>query len=257
MTVKRSFIIISIQISLEFALGQLQRVVVAPSQIDGQMIQLDQAQTHYLQRVLRLQVGDRFIAMDGLGQTWLVEIGETVATIIEPLIVTSELPRAVTLAIALPKGSGFDDVVRQVTELGVARIVPIISDRTQLQPNDKKYARWQTIAAEAAEQSERAIVPIILEPTPWKKYLQNPATSDARFLCWERGDSPALLDALPSEGAIELAIGPEGGWTTAEVEGAIAVGYQPVSLGARILRAVTASVAVMAIVAASQERSKT
>jgi 16S rRNA (uracil1498-N3)-methyltransferase len=235
-------------------MGQLQRVVVAPSQIDRQTIQLDKAQTHYLQRVLRLKVGDRFIAMDGLGQTWLAEIGETGATIVEPLVVTSELPRAVTLAIALPKGSGFDDVVRQVTELGVARIVPILSDRTQLQPNDKKYARWQTIAAEAAEQSERAIVPIILEPIPWKQYLQNPATSDARFLCWERGDSPALLDALPSEGSVELAIGPEGGWTTAEVEGAIGVGYAPVSLGPRILRAVTASVAVMAIVAASQNQ---
>jgi 16S rRNA (uracil1498-N3)-methyltransferase len=240
---------------LEFALGQLQRVVVAPSQIAGEIIHLAKDQSHYLQRVLRLQVGDRFIAMDGLGQSWLAEIGETGATIVEPLIVTSELPRAVTLAIALPKGSGFDDVVRQVTELGVARIVPILSDRTQLQPNDKKYARWQKIAAEAAEQSERAIVPIILEPIPWKKYLQNPATSDARFLCWERGDSPALLDALPSVGAIELAIGPEGGWTTAEVDGAIGVGYKSVSLGARILRAVTASVAVMAIVGASQERS--
>jgi 16S rRNA (uracil1498-N3)-methyltransferase len=238
-------------------MGQLQRVVVAPSQIDRQTIQLDQAQIHYLQRVLRLKVGDRFIAMDGLGQTWLTEIGETVATIVESLVVTSELPRAVTLAIALPKGSGFDDVVRQVTELGVARIVPILSDRTQLRPNDKKYARWQKIAAEAAEQSERAIVPQILDPITWKKYLQNPPKSDARLLCWERGDSPALLDALPSVGSIELAIGPEGGWTTVEVEGAIAVGYQPISLGQRILRAVTASVAVMAIVAASQEKNKT
>jgi 16S rRNA (uracil1498-N3)-methyltransferase len=238
-------------------MGQLQRVVVAPSQIDGQIIRLNKAQSHYLQRVLRLQAGDRFIAMDGLGQTWLAEIGETVATIVESLIVTSELPRAVTLAIALPKGSGFDDVVRQVTELGVAQIVPIVSDRTQLQPNEKKSARWQKIAAEAAEQSERAIVPIILEPIPWKKYLQNSATSDTRFLCWERGDSPALLDVLPSVGSIELAIGPEGGWTTAEVNGAIGVGYAPVSLGRRILRAVTASVAVMAIVAASQEKSKT
>jgi 16S rRNA (uracil1498-N3)-methyltransferase len=219
------------------------------------MIHLANDQFHYLQRVLRLQVGDRFIAMDGLGQTWLAEIGETVATIVESLIVTSELPRAVTLAIALPKGSGFDDVVRQVTELGVARIVPILSDRTQLQPNDKKFARWQKIAAEAAEQSERAIVPMILEPIPWKKYCQNPATSDVRLLCWERGDAPALLDVLPMVGTIELAIGPEGGWTAAEVAGATSVGYQPVSLGSRILRAVTASVAVMAIVAASQERS--
>jgi 16S rRNA (uracil1498-N3)-methyltransferase len=239
----------------EFTLGQLQRVVVAPSQINGQTIQLEKAQTHYLQRVLRLQMGDRFIAMDGAGQTWLVEIGEPNSTIIESLIVDTELPNAVTLAIALPKGSGFDDVVRQVTELGVARIVPIVSDRTQLQPNDKKYARWQKIAAEAAEQSERAIVPTITAPITWKQYLNQPPTCDDRFLCWERGDSPGLLDVLPLSGPIELAIGPEGGWTMAEVEGAIAAGYRPISLGKRILRAVTASVAVMAIVAASQEKT--
>jgi 16S rRNA (uracil1498-N3)-methyltransferase len=238
-------------------MGQLQRVVVAPSQINGQIIQLEKAQTHYLQRVLRLQVGDRFIAMDGAGQTWLVEIGEPNSTIIESLMVDSELPNAVTLAIALPKGSGFDDVVRQVTELGVTRIVPIVSDRTQLQPNDKKYARWQKIAEEAAEQSERAIVPTIAAPITWKQYLNQSPSCDDRFLCWERRDSPGLLDVLPATGTIELAIGPEGGWTTAEVEGAIAVGYQPVSLGKRILRAVTASVAVMAIIAAHQEKNKT
>jgi 16S rRNA (uracil1498-N3)-methyltransferase len=238
-------------------MGQLQRVVVAPSQINGQTLQLEKAQTHYLQRVLRLRVGDRFIAMDGAGQTWLVAIGEPHSTILESLVVDTELPHAVTLAIALPKGSGFDDVVRQVTELGVTRIVPIVSDRTQLQPNDKKQTRWQKIAEEAAEQSERAIVPTIATPITWQQYLTQPPSCDDRFLCWERGDSPGLLDVLPATGAVELAIGPEGGWTAAEVKGAIAAGYQPISLGKRILRAVTASVAVMAIVAAHQERHKT
>ncbi|MBE9032353.1 16S rRNA (uracil(1498)-N(3))-methyltransferase [filamentous cyanobacterium LEGE 11480] len=234
-------------------MAQLQRVVVSPAQIQDGTITLEKTQSHYLQRVLRLKVGDRFIAMDGQGQTWLAKIGETVATIIEPVAVDSELPHWVTLAIALPKGSGFDEVVRQVSELGVARIVPIISERTLLQPNAKKQARWQKIAAEAAEQSERSIVPLIAEPIQWKKYLQSEPSCGQRFLCWERGDSPALLDALP-QAAVELAIGPEGGWTTAEVEAAVAVGYQPVSLGKRILRAVTAAVAVMAIVAAAQER---
>jgi 16S rRNA (uracil1498-N3)-methyltransferase len=233
--------------------GQLQRIVVQPTQIQGNQIQLKQDQTHYLQRVLRLQVSDRFIAMDGVGGTWLAEIGLEFATIVEPLAVDSELPQAVTLAIALPKGSGFDDVVRQVTELGVATIVPILSERTQLQPNEKKLIRWRKIAEEAAEQSERSIVPTILEPIAWKKYLTLESTSDHRFFCWERGDSPGLRQALPSQGSIELAIGPEGGWSKAEVEQALAAGYQPVSLGKRILRAVTASVAAAAIVAAQQE----
>jgi 16S rRNA (uracil1498-N3)-methyltransferase len=239
----------------EVALGQLQRVVVTPEQIQAGRIHLETRQTHYLQRVLRLKVGDRFIAMNGQGQTWLAELGEVAATIITALEVNSELPDPVILAIALPKGSGFDEVVRQVTELGAVQIIPIISERTLLQPNAKKQARWQKIAAEAAEQSERTIVPSISAPIPWKQYLQLQPTGANRFLCWERGDSLALLDALPQHGPIELAIGPEGGWSEAEVALALAAGYQPVSLGKRILRAVTASVAVMAIVAAWQERS--
>ncbi|NJN49000.1 MAG: 16S rRNA (uracil(1498)-N(3))-methyltransferase [Alkalinema sp. RL_2_19] len=243
-------------------MGQLQRLVIAPEQMMHGGIQLDHDQVHYLQRVLRLQVGDRFIAMDGRGQTWLAAIGktvvtgETIATILETLEVDSELPQAVTLAIALPKGSGFDDVVRQVTELGVARIVPILSERTLLQPNAKKLVRWQKIAAEAAEQSERAIVPEIDAPVKWQTYLQQASTSAERFLCWERGDSPGLLAAWSLAGTVEVAIGPEGGWTEAEVVAALAVGYQPVSLGKRILRAVTASVAAAAILAAAQEQNR-
>ncbi len=236
-------------------MAQLQRVVVAPEQIKHGTIHLETAQAHYLQRVLRLKTGDRFMAMDGQGQTWIATIDGTVAKIITPIEVNSELPHPVTLAIALPKGSGFDDVVRQVTELGVTQIVPIISERTLLQPNAKKQGRWQKIAQEAAEQSERAIVPMIAAPITWKQYLQTESSGRNRFLCWERGDSPPLFDVLPQQGEIELAIGPEGGWTTAEVKLAIATGYHPVSLGKRILRAVTASVAVMAIVSAWQERA--
>jgi 16S rRNA (uracil1498-N3)-methyltransferase len=239
-------------------LAQLQRLVVTPAQIQADRITLDQAQLHYLGRVLRLKSGDRFIALDGQGKTWLVTLNHDHADILESLIVESELPIPITLAIALPK-NGFDDVIRQVTELGVYKIIPIISDRTLLKPSNSKLDRWQKIIQEASEQSERAIVPIILEPIEWKHYLKSQDNNinhsfTTRLFCWERGDSPSLLQSLANHApTIEIAIGPEGGWTEAEVKAAIAAGYQPISLGKRILRAVTADVAVMAIVAAYLE----
>jgi 16S rRNA (uracil1498-N3)-methyltransferase len=229
----------------------VQRVIIAPEQIQADRIQLTAPQLHYLSRVLRLQSGQQFIAMTGQGQTWRVELEADRANILELLVVKSELAVPVTLAIALPK-TGFDDVIRQVTELGVACIVPVISDRTLLNPSASKQARWQKIIEEAVEQSERAIVPTIVEPITWKQYLASP--SQNRFIAWERGDSPSLLTSLnQTVSQIEVAIGPEGGWTEGEVTAAIEAGYEAVSLGPRILRAVTASVAVMAIVAAQIE----
>ncbi len=134
---------------------QLQRLAVTATQICDRQIDLTREQQHYLNRVLRLQAGDRFIAMDGRGHWWLavLEAQETglIASITEEIAVNRELPVEVTLMAALPKGNGFDDVVRQATELGVASIVPVTSDRTLLKPSDQKVDRWRRIAAEAAE----------------------------------------------------------------------------------------------------------
>ncbi len=243
-----------------FTLAQLQRLVIDPTQIAALQIGLTAEQQHYLGRVLRLRSGDRFIAMNGQGQSWLAELTATGATLLETIHVTAELPVAVTLALALPKGNGFDDVVRQVTELGVDRIVPLISDRTLMNPSLQKLDRWRRIAQEAAEQSERQIVPTILDSIAFSDYLAinrdidnaiNKATT-LRLICVARNNPPHLLERLADPLALTqmtLAIGPEGGWTDGEIERAIAAGYQPVSLGQRILRAVTAPLAALAMIA--------
>lgn len=241
-------------------MAQLQRLVIDPTQIAALQIGLTAAQQHYLGRVLRLRSGDHFIAMNGRGQSWLAELTPTGATLLETINVTAELPLAVTLALALPKGNGFDEVVRQVTELGVDRIVPIISDRTLINPSLPKLDRWRRIAQEAAEQSERQIVPTILDPIAFSDYLAidemvDPTINDTtslRMICVARNYPPHLLERLAEPltlTRVTLAIGPEGGWTDAEIERAIGAGYQPVSLGQRILRAVTAPVAALAMIA--------
>ena len=251
---------------------QLQRLAITAPQICDRQIDLTREQQHYLNRVLRLQAGDRFIAMDGRGHWWLavLEARETglFASIAEEIAVNMELPVEVTLMAALPKGNGFDEVVRQATELGVASIVPVTSDRTLLKPSAQKVDRWRRIAAEAAEQSERQIVPEILEPVSFEFAVKD-CGQKYRYICVARGKNRHLWDCVSGleppqppllrgeqepEESIAIAVGPEGGWTDGEVERAIEFGFEPVSLGSRILRAVTAPMVALSLVGAAFEK---
>ncbi|MDF5707118.1 MAG: 16S rRNA (uracil(1498)-N(3))-methyltransferase [Nostoc sp. S4] len=241
-------------------MSQLQRIAIAPSQLEQQQILLTKEQQHYLVRVLRLREGDRFIAMDGKGKSWLAQLAGEQAQVLELLTVETELPVTITLMVALPKGNGFDEVVRCCTELGVTCIAPVLSDRTLLHPSSQKLERWRRIAAEAAEQSERSFVPTILEPVTFSTSLSSvighlSLANSQQYICVARGDFPHLKDCLEHKGqeTIVIATGPEGGWTKQEIENAIAVGFQPVSLGRRILRAVTAPVVALSLITAACE----
>ena len=256
---------------------QLQRLAVNAAQICDRTINLTPEQQHYLHRVLRLNQGDKFIAMDGRGHWWLavLEAQETglFASIAEEIAVNRELPVALTLIAALPKGNAFDEVVRQATELGAAAIVPVTSDRTLLKPSAQKVDRWRRIAAEAAEQSERQIVPVVVEPVSFDLAVKD-CRQKHRFICVARGENRYLGDCLspleppqppllrgeqepeeePQELSIAIAIGPEGGWTDGEVQKAIEFGFEPVSLGRRILRAVTAPIVALSLVGSAFEK---
>jgi 16S rRNA (uracil1498-N3)-methyltransferase len=251
-------------------MAQLQRLAIAFSQLENQQIHLTTQQQHYLYRVLRLRGGDRFMAMDGGGHCWLAELGaiETVAFIQEEVFTKSELNVDVTLIAALPKGNAFDDVVRQSVELGVYCIMPVVSDRTLLNPSSQKVERWRRIALEAAEQSERQIIPTILEPISLSLAIEN-CQQKYRYICVTRRDARHLLDYLLNSGidqpktdqfssynspSIVIAIGPEGGWTDQEVERAIEFSFEPVSLGNRILRAVTAPIVALSMITGVLDR---
>lgn len=252
---------------------RLQRITISPQQRQGSQLLLEADQVHYLIRVLRLNAGDRFVAQDGQGQQWLAAITAQPhqAYIIET-IVPSRAAAPLRLVAALPKGNHFDQVVRQTTELGVTHIHPVLTERTLLRPSDHKLSRWQRIAQEASEQSERVTVPQIFAPLPFQQYLQQShqtetGNDELRYLCAARaagedgtsaGRSHLLahlqahLTSAHSPG-ITVAIGPEGGWTAAEITDAITCGYEAVSLGAVILRAVTAPVTALSLVSAARE----
>jgi 16S rRNA (uracil1498-N3)-methyltransferase len=237
------------------------RLVIAPEQEnDGQII-LTPEQKHYLYRVLRLKAGDSFIAIDGMGGVWNACVMDGYAQITDKIVETNELSLTVTLIAALPKGNGFDDVVRACTELGVVRILPIVSQRTLLKPSDNKLERWRKIATEAAEQAERQIIPKIAVPTDLTAAIAALHPKSNRFLCVARGNPPHLLDCLLQKPYLDrasnsfgdreivVAIGSEGGWTEAEITEANAGGFQSVSLGKRVLRAITAPMAAISLIA--------
>ncbi|MFM7323345.1 MAG: 16S rRNA (uracil(1498)-N(3))-methyltransferase, partial [Nodosilinea sp.] len=232
-------------------LRPMQRLVVGANQLRGDQLWLTPEQQHYLYRVLRLTTGSQFIALDGQGQHWLAQLGpEPGMAIARPQVVEALARPTITLAIALPKGNGFDPVVRQATELGVSRLQPILSERTLLQPSTARLDRWQRIAAEATEQSERLQQPQILPPLAWADYLARLDHPRQAWLCVPRQAAPHLLSLAlrgPLTGDLVIATGPEGGWTEVEIATALAARFQPASLGPLILRAVTAPLAALAL----------
>ena len=234
----------------------LSRLVFSPIQQQEDCIHLSKEQQHYLKRVLRLGESDRFIAMNGQGKSWLAQITEEKAQLLDLIDLKTELSVNISLITALPKGNGYEQIIRSGTELGVNCFIPVLSDRTILKPSNNKVERWRKIVTEAAEQSERQIVPQIISPVTFNDAITNiiPAQSD-RFICVARGSTVPLITCLQNitQHNIVIATGTEGGWTDEEIAKAISRDFQAVSLGKRILRAITAPIAALSLVTAILE----
>ncbi|MDJ0728555.1 MAG: 16S rRNA (uracil(1498)-N(3))-methyltransferase [Crocosphaera sp.] len=235
------------------------RIVIEPIQKQGTIINLTPEQKHYLKNVLRLKEDNQFIVIDGQNNTYLVKFNHDNGQIIKQLNEQTELPITVTLMIALPKGKGFDEVIRSCTELGVNTIIPVISQRTLLKPSSHKLERWRKIVKEATEQSERQIVPTIVEPISFLEALKNiPQTNENCYICVARKKAKHLLTYLLPEitNSVIIATGCEGGWTEQEINEAVNLGFIPVNLGSRVLRAVTAPLFVLSLVTGVAEKSR-
>ncbi|MDX2272553.1 MAG: 16S rRNA (uracil(1498)-N(3))-methyltransferase [Cyanobacteriota bacterium] len=248
-------------------LDALPRLAIEPSQIQAEQVVLTDGQAHYLQHVRRLRQGDPFLVFDGSGQAWRVCLSaqpRQAPMPVQPLVIPSrELPISLHLGLAVLKGNGFDDSLRSLTELGVSHFTPLLTARTLVDPAAHKWQRWQKIVREAAEQSERLRIPEVDPPQAelvgWLASIKAKAPSSPIWMAVTRRPAPPLLrflQATLSQGSLHhltVLIGPEGGWTEQEVELAIEQGAQPISLGSRILRAVTAPMVVASLVAATLE----
>ncbi|MCL2379408.1 MAG: 16S rRNA (uracil(1498)-N(3))-methyltransferase [Coriobacteriia bacterium] len=228
---------------------------------------------HHAVNVLRLQAGERVeLVQRDLWQTWLCQIGEINPDLLHLQIVesvkTSDIPFELTLVIGFSKGDTTETVVRQATELGATRIVPVLFDRSISRPvgarADAKIVRLNKVAVAAAQQSHRTDLPVLdtLYSFSTAIKLLEQMQPDAIFTLWEEAertdcnDSSTLSSAiaavdLPSVNLrkphLALVIGPEGGITAAEVEKLTTIGSSNVSLGSTILRVDTAACAAVAV----------
>ncbi len=220
------------------------------------MAELRGDEARHLTRVLRVEPGQKFEISDNRS-VYLAEIAEARGDlvrfrILEP-IDAAPPPVDVTLCAALFKFDRFEWMVEKATELGVARIQPVETVRSEkglFEASRKRAERWQRIAREAAQQSRRARLPEILPAIRFPAAL---ATEAAHRYALEEAAAPPLLGLIPTvrtpADTVALLLGPEGGWTDAEREQSAAAGWQPVSLGPHILRAETAALAALAVVA--------
>lgn len=237
----------------------LPRVFLPPEAFQGDTVTLTGDAFHHLCRVLRLKAGDRLYALDGLGSIYHVRLDDVAKTHATAAVTAKEAasgePRVpVTLAAALIKGDRWDWLLQKATELGAHRIQPLVTARTVVQVDPRKaadkQARWQKIVLEAAEQSERGQVPEVLPALTLSAFLAGPRPG-LTLACLERAGQPlpAVLEASPAPEAVTVLVGPEGGFAPQETQELLAAGARGVSLGSRILRAETAGMAVLAMLA--------
>lgn len=242
----------------------MHRFFIPPTAFIGENVQFPPECARQMAQVLRLTAGSKVIALDGSGNEAVVELTLLSARQANGIILRWQKNERepclhLTLGLALTQREKFEWTLQKVTEVGVSRIVPLISRRSLVQQPKQvldKYPRWGRILQEAAEQSGRGIVPQLDEPRPLGDFLSFRERFEIALMAWE-GETQGFISRAVQGGNASsragLLIGPEGGWEMDEVQQAIGAGWLPVSLGRRILRTETAAVVGTALLLASFE----
>lgn len=214
---------------------------------------LDAEESRHARKVLRLNAGDRCELFDGRGQIAQAQIldyvgGQAHCRVLEINQAPPIKPR-LTVATAVPKGSRAEDMINQLGQLGVDTFVPIRSARSVVDPGEGKRARYERAALAAAKQSGRATTMQIAPTVEFMEWLTQP--TEMGLLLDPRGETAAgteLAQRMSRVDSIAVLIGPEGGWTEAELQQAEAAGYMRWKIGPHVLRIETAAVAAAAVV---------
>jgi 16S rRNA (uracil1498-N3)-methyltransferase len=224
---------------------------------ETQNVTLTADEARHLRDVLRLKTGDEVYVFDGAGREFRCTVVNAKRDAVE-LQIDSEVEPAkpesqlqLKLCVALLKGEKFDLVVQKATELGVSAIVPLITRYADIHLRDesdanKRVARWQRIALEAAKQSGRALVPEVSSPVSFDSFVAGTKSADVCLMFSERGGSGLSESSLAPKSVTAL-VGSEGGWSDEEIESARAQNVHIITLGGRILRAETAAIVVTAL----------
>ncbi|PHS24209.1 MAG: 16S rRNA (uracil(1498)-N(3))-methyltransferase [Methylophaga sp.] len=207
-------------------------------------------------QVLRLKQGAELHLFDGQGLKYSVVLEEvtkrnSTAKLMNKLKVENESSLSITLLQGVSRGERMDYALQKAVELGVNHIIPVITQRCNVNFSgdraNKKQLHWQGVITSACEQSGRSILPILSNVTQLEEVITN-CTVECRLVLDPLADSG--LTALAKQKEVALLIGPEGGLAEQEVQQAVDMGFQAVTMGSRILRTETATVAALAVVQA-------
>jgi 16S rRNA (uracil1498-N3)-methyltransferase len=224
-----------------------------PENIAGNQVKLGAEEARHIIRVLRHKVGDRIQVVDGEGNEYRCVItrigrGEVRAEVMSQTRRARETVAEVTLAASITKGSKMDAVVEMATELGVSQIVPLVTMRTIARLTGARVQRFRHLAVAALKSSTRTMLPKIKPPQEFEQFLKDSGYFDLKLLAYEEEKQVRLHDVMtPSPRRVALVIGPEGGFSEAEVAVAQARGFRTFSLGPRRLRAETACITGLAL----------
>ena len=243
----------------------LHHFFVPPESIRGHKVRLSGDVAHQIRNVLRLRTGDQIVLLDNSGAERIVQLSEmgagyVVGEVKDSTPCDSEPRTHVSLYQAVLKARKLEWVLQKGTELGISAFVPVVCDRSivgHLQDVDRKRERWNTIVREAAEQSRRGRLPLLLPAMMFPQACQRAADESAlNLILWEEEKAVSLKTQLKRwqqdpqhhNDTINLFVGPEGGFTAKEIELAQQYTLEPVGLGPRILRAETAGIAAAAAI---------
>lgn len=241
----------------------MQHFFISPEQVEDGYVRIFGEDVNHMVNVLRMKQGEAFMANDGCGKEYYcileqLRTDDVLAKIAYVRAGEQELPCPITLYQGLPKGDKLELIIQKTVELGVTRIVPVSMKRCVVKLDEKKAeskrARWQAISEAAAKQSGRGIIPEVSRPMSFKEAMREASEADVKLFPYELAgeESPMAvtrerLSAICPGQSVAVFIGPEGGFDDAEVELARETGYEPITLGKRILRTETAGLYVLSV----------
>jgi 16S rRNA (uracil1498-N3)-methyltransferase len=236
---------------------RLTRIYLDAPLSSGALVELPKESGTHLARVLRARAGDSLILFNGDGGEYAAVIDSVRGNKVHAAVGSRSEPKIesglyITLIQSVARGEKMDFIVQKATELGVARIVPVISQhsvvRLEAEQARSKQAHWQAVAASACEQCGRVRLPQVDMPQPLLNYLGQPPVAGIKRFVLEppQHGAPGGTAVVPDTvGAAELAIGPEGGFAPEELEAFALTGFERMALGPRVLRTETAALAAV------------
>ncbi len=238
----------------------MHRFFLKPDQIDKNQVFFLPEEARQIKNVLRLSAGDRVIVLDNRGGLYSVEIAKSDNKTLKGNIIKKESKKvgssfSLSLGQALIKGPKIDFIIQKATELGVEDIAFVETERTVVKYKDvigkNRLARWEKIAKEAAEQSQRLTVPTITCVKNLEEFFSLNKHSELKLIFWEEENKKRLRDFIENDidiSRLSLLIGPEGGFSKKEIDLACRFGFVPAGLGPQILKAETAAISILSII---------